>query len=208
MFVGVKCLLHPAFVMRIDRLLIVPIVKACMECRRGSWVLDQRRFRPIYYFKGIRWVIQIRHPNEPPLLLNKLVKILPFIFSLILAKSLHPQIKGIHGPRHRIDECRLILINEAINLLSIFLDLLALPYLQRIRPLFGRFRNYFLPEFFSLFADQPIMNSLLVHKLLDLGALLLSLIKRPGVVCFLLIFLLSVLFWSLIAHFLIFGGLC
>ena len=194
--------------MGVDRLLIIPIVKACIERRCGSWVLDHGRFRPIHYFNGIRWVIQIRHPNEPPFLLNKLVKVLALIFSLILAKSLHPQIKRIHGPRHRIDECRLILINEAIDLLSIFLDLPALPYLHWIRPLFGRFGDNFLPELFSLFADQPILNSLLVHKLLDLGALLLPLVKRPGVISFLLILLLSMLFRSLVAHFLILWGLC
>ena len=96
------------------------------------------------------------------------------------------------------------MVNKQIDSISILFDLFALPHLQGVRALLGG-NQVPLAVFLGLLVDGSIVDSLFVHELLDLDALLLPLVQRFGIVGYFLVGLFGMLLRSLVSHLQVFA---
>ena len=106
--------------------IFILIIIASFECR--AWFLNLFLG---FHLDNFHWVVigkAVASSDKAPFLRYELVEILFFIDLLFATKSGHPEVESIHSPRHSVNKRRLILIDEAIDFICVFLDLFSLPY--------------------------------------------------------------------------------
>jgi len=104
--------------------LIVLVIITCLKSR--SWL---HNFWLSFLLNNCQCIVifkSITGSNKAPLLGYKLIIIPPFLIFGLSSKSGHPEIKCVHGPRHGVDECRLVLIRETVDFICVFFDFFSL----------------------------------------------------------------------------------
>ena len=116
--------------------LIVLVIITCLKSR--SWL---HNFWLSFLLNNCQCIVifkSITGSNKAPLLGYKLIIIPPFLIFGLSSKSGHPEIKCVHGPRHSVDECRLILIRETVDFICVFFDFFSLLDHLAVLPWFYR----------------------------------------------------------------------
>ena len=172
----VKSLLDTALINGVNRVLLIPVVIACIKF--GSRCIYSRM--PLVVDDGCRVlaIVTVNSSDEAALLLDELIIVLLFICCRDSAKSTHSQVERIHGTRHCVDECWLVLINKAVHPVRRLLDFLTLllEHGVGLRTLTFHWRLADLVTALSvkLFARALTahLDALLVHEVLHASAIL------------------------------------
>ena len=123
--VQLEAFLNSALIISKHRVLRVLVIVRRLKSRPGC--TDFRRSLLIHYVIGTSLSIALRRPHEAQLVRYELC--VNFIFvDLLLSEGAHSRIEGIHSPRHCVNEGRLVLVDEQVDLVGtvILLKLLAL----------------------------------------------------------------------------------